>query len=62
MDFTQIVIVIVFFLLNNGHEAENLQKECLFLLYCLHQYSFITHLKVGHHTQYDFADCIAHGR
>ena len=33
MDFTKIVIVIVFFLLNKGHEAENLQKECLFLLY-----------------------------
>ena len=27
-----IVIVIVFFLLDKGHEAENLQKECLFLL------------------------------
>ena len=26
------VIVIVFFLLDKGHEAENLQKECLFLL------------------------------
>ena len=24
---------IVFFLLDKGHEAENLQKECLFLLY-----------------------------
>ena len=33
MDFTQIVIVIVFFLLDKGHEAENLQKECLFLSY-----------------------------
>ena len=30
MDFTQIVIVIVFFLLNKGHEAEILQKEYLF--------------------------------
>ena len=27
------VIVIVFFLLDKGHEAENLQKECLF--YCI---------------------------
>ena len=27
------VIVIVFFLTDKGHEAENLQKECLFLLY-----------------------------
>ena len=26
-------IVIVFFLLDKGHEAENLQKECLFVLY-----------------------------
>ena len=26
-------IVIVFFLLDKGHEAENLQKECLFLLH-----------------------------
>ena len=33
MDFTQIVIVNVFFLLDKGHEAEHLQKECLFLLY-----------------------------
>ena len=33
MDFTYIVIIIVFFLLDKGHEAENLQKECLFLLY-----------------------------
>ena len=32
MDFTYTVIVIVFFLLDKGHEAENLQKECLFLL------------------------------
>ena len=28
-----VVIVIVFFLLDKGHEAENLQKECLFLLH-----------------------------
>ena len=33
MDFTWIVIVIVFFLLDKGHEAENLQKECFF--YCI---------------------------
>ena len=33
MDFTYIVIVIVFFLLDKGNEAESLQKECLFLLY-----------------------------
>ena len=33
MDFTEIVIVVVFFLLEKGHEAENLQKECLFLLF-----------------------------
>ena len=33
MDSTYIVIVIVFFLLDKGHEAENLQKECLFLLH-----------------------------
>ena len=33
MEFTQIVIAIVFFLLDKGHEAENLQKECLFLLH-----------------------------
>ena len=33
MDLTQIVIVIVFFLLDKDHEAEILQKECLFLLY-----------------------------
>ena len=35
MDFTYIVIVIVFFLLDKGHEAENLQKECLF--YCINE-------------------------
>ena len=29
MDFTWIVIVIVFFLLDKGHDAENLQKEVL---------------------------------
>ena len=32
MDFTQIVIFIVFFLLDKGHKAENLQKE--FFLNC----------------------------
>ena len=31
--FTLIVIVIVFFLLDKGHEAENLQKGCLLLLH-----------------------------
>ena len=31
MDFTYIVIVIVLFLLDKGHEAKNLQKEGLFL-------------------------------
>ena len=35
MDFAWIVIVIVFLLLDKGHESENLQKECLFLLYYL---------------------------
>ena len=34
MDFAYIVIFIVFFLLDKGHEAEHLQKECLFLLLC----------------------------
>ena len=29
----KLAIVIVFFLLDKGHEAENLQKECLFILY-----------------------------
>ena len=33
MDFTCFVIVIVFFLLDKGHEAENWQKEGLFLLH-----------------------------
>ena len=33
MNVTWVVIVIVFFLLDKGHEAENLQKECLFLLH-----------------------------
>ena len=31
MNFTKIVIVIVFFLLDKGHEAKNMQKECLLL-------------------------------
>ena len=33
MDFTLAAIVIDFLLLDKGHEAENLQKECLF--YCI---------------------------
>ena len=33
MDLTWIVIVIIFFLPDKDHEAENLQKECLFLFY-----------------------------
>ena len=33
MNFLPIVIVIIFFVLDKGHEAENLQKECLFLLF-----------------------------
>ena len=33
MDFTYIVIFIVFCLLDIGHAAENLQKEWLFLLH-----------------------------
>ena len=30
---SMIVIVIVFFLLDKDHDAEHLQKQCLFLLY-----------------------------
>ena len=33
--------LIVFFLLDKGHKAENLQKECLFLLCCFRLYSWL---------------------
>ena len=42
MDFTWIVIVIVFFLLDKGHEAEILPKVCLFFF--LHYILFTVHL------------------
>ena len=32
MDFTYTVVVMGFFLLDKGHEVENLQKECLFFI------------------------------
>ena len=48
MDFTYIVIVIVFFLLDKGHEAENLQKECLFLLYYIMYFKTIMHIYLSH--------------